>query len=80
MFKQNIRTDLSLPLQVYSTGIGLPKSRVVRKQSLNGEIHLILPESMFDETKETAKDLDEAEIRKIMKKEVSKPLLLLRAE
>jgi hypothetical protein len=57
----------------------LPKSRVVRKRSLNGEIHLILPESMFVETKET-EDFDEAEIRKIMKKEASKPLLLLRAE
>ena len=80
MFKQIIRTNLSLPLQVYSTGIGLPKSRVVRKQSPNGEIHLILPESMFDETKGTAEDFDKAEIRKIMKKEASKPLLLLRAE
>jgi len=35
---------------------------------------------MFDETKGTAEDFDKAEIRKIMKKEASKPLLLLRAE
>jgi hypothetical protein len=58
----------------------LPKSRVVREQSLNGEIHLILQESKFDETRKNAKDFDEAEIRKIMKKEASKPLLLLREE
>jgi len=35
---------------------------------------------MFVETMEPAEDLEEAEIRKIMKKEASKPLLLLRAE
>jgi|OpeIllAssembly_1097287.scaffolds.fasta_scaffold183115_2 hypothetical protein len=60
--------------------MGLPKSRVVRRKALNGEIHLILPEYKFDETRETAEDLDETEIRKIMKREASKPLLLLRAE
>jgi len=48
--------------------MGLPKSRVVRRKALNGEIHLILPEYKFDETRETAEDLDETEIRKIMKK------------
>ena len=58
----------------------LPKTRAVMEHSLNGEIHLILPESAFDEDRETAEDLDEAEIRRIMKKEASKPLLLLRAE
>jgi len=60
--------------------IGLPKSRAVRKRSPNGEIHLILQEYAFEDTGETAEDFDEAEIRKIMKKEASKPLLLLRAE
>jgi len=59
---------------------GLPKSRWLRKRSVDGEIHLILPEYMFVETMEPAEDLEEAEIRKIMKKEASKPLLLLRAE
>ncbi len=58
----------------------MPKSRVVREQSLNGEIHLILQESMFDKTRKTAEDFDKAKIRKIMKKEASKPLLLLRSE
>ena len=56
------------------------KSRVVRKQSSNGEVHFIVDESMCDETEENARDFDDAEIRKIMKKEASKPLLLLRAE
>lgn len=58
----------------------MPKLRLVRKQSLNGEIHLIFPEPKFVETRRNAEDLDEAEIRKIMKKEAVKPLLLLREE
>lgn len=67
-------------LQGYSAGIGLPKARVVKEQFVNGEIHLILLEPKFDETKKNTKDFDEAEIRKIMKKEASEPLLLLRTE
>jgi hypothetical protein len=54
------------------------KLQVVKKKSSNGEIHLILPESRFNENRENAEDLDDAEIRKIMKKEASKPLLILR--
>jgi hypothetical protein len=34
---------------------------------------------MLNETEETARDFDDVEIKKIMKKEASKPLLLLRA-
>lgn len=60
--------------------IGLPKSRLIRERTQNGEVHLILPESEFDEAWANAVDFDEAEIREIMKKEASKPLLLLRAE
>ena len=56
------------------------KSHVIREQSSNGEIHLILRESRFDENNKNAEDLDEAEIRKIMRKEASKPLLILREE
>ena len=56
------------------------KSRVVKKQVSDGEVHFILAGSMFDEAEETAVDLDEVEMRRIMKKEASKPLLLLRAE
>lgn len=54
---------------------------MIRERSLNGEIHIILPESKFDEnSRENVEDFNEAEIRQIMKKEASKPLLLLRAE
>ncbi len=60
--------------------VGLPKSRVVRKQSANGDIHFIIPDDKFDETVETTEDFDDSEIRIIMKKEASKPLLLLRTE
>ena len=60
--------------------MGLPKSRVVRKQSSNGEIHFIIPDDMFDETKETTEDFDDSQIKIIMKKEAAKPLLLLRGE
>ena len=58
----------------------LSKSRMIGEQTLNGEIHIILPESKFDEDRKNVEDFDEAEIRQIMKKEASKPLLLLRAE
>ena len=58
----------------------MPKSRIVREKSQNGEVHLIIRESMFDDNEKAEKDLDETELRKIMKKEASKPLLLLREE
>jgi len=58
----------------------LPKSRVIREESLNGEIHFIFPESKFVKTRKDAEYFDEAEIRKLMKKEAAKPLLLLREE
>ena len=60
--------------------MGLPKSRVVRKQSLNGEIHIVFPESILDENGGIAEDFDELKIRNIVKKEASKPLFLLRSE
>ncbi|HUT17221.1 MAG TPA: hypothetical protein VMW84_02855 [Acidobacteriota bacterium] len=56
------------------------KLQVVRKRSLNGEIHYILQEVRLDESRKNAEDFDEDEIRKIMKKEASKPLLILREE
>jgi len=56
------------------------KLRLIRKRSSNGEIHLILQESRFDENSRNSEYLDEAEIRKIMRKEASKPLLILREE
>jgi len=56
------------------------KSRVVREKSSNGEIHLILRELRFDENSKNVENLDEAQIRRIMKKEAAKPLLILREE
>ncbi len=58
----------------------LPKSRIVRVQSLNGEVHFVFAELALDEIAENAVGLDEVEIRRITKKEASKPLLLLRSE
>jgi len=60
--------------------VSLPKSRVTREQSPNGEVHFIFLESTLGETEETEEGFDETEMRAIMKKEASKPLLLLRAE
>jgi hypothetical protein len=56
------------------------KLRVVRTRSSNGEIHLVFQESRFDENSKNAVCLDEAKIRVIMKKEASKPLLIMREE
>ena len=56
------------------------KSHLIKKQSSNGDIHLIFQESRFDENRKNAENLDEAEIKVIMKKEASKPLLILREE
>ena len=56
------------------------KSRLVREQSSNGEIHFIFQDSRFEKRRKDAIVLDEAEIRIIMKKEASKPLLILREE
>ena len=80
LFNRKIRTNLSFALKVQFRETRLSKSRVVREKSLNGEIHFILPESKFDETKKNAENFDDAEIRKLMKKEATKPLLLLREE
>jgi hypothetical protein len=63
-------------MKPYFMARSLSKSRMIGEQSLNGEIHIILPESKFDEnSKENIEDFNEAEIRQIMKKEASKPLL-----
>jgi len=53
---------------------------LIKKRSSNGEIHLILNESRFHENELDSEYLDEIEIRKIMKKEASKPLLIMREE
>jgi len=56
------------------------KLRAVRKRSSNGEIHLILQEYRLDENRKNAEDLDADRIKRIMKEEASKPLLIMREE
>jgi hypothetical protein len=51
---------------------------VVRTQSSDGEIHLILTELKLNDVLNNTSDLNEAEIREIMKKEAEKPLHLIR--
>ncbi len=58
----------------------MPKSRVVRVESRNGEIHVVLADQPLNESGKIDSDFDDAEIRRIMKKEVSKPLMLVRSE
>ena len=56
------------------------KLRAVRKQSSNGEIHLILQECRLDENRKNEENLDADRIKRIMKEEASKPLLIMREE
>ena len=74
-FQRNVRTLLNLALRGDFVVMEL---RSVRKQAFDGEIHVLLPESMFDETEGT-EDFDIAELKKSTKKEASKPLLLSRS-
>ena len=54
------------------------KSRLIKKRISDGEVHFILAVSTYDDV-ETAQDFDEAEMRRITRKEAAKPLRLLRA-
>jgi hypothetical protein len=58
----------------------LPKPRVVRVRSPNGEIHIVFADPATEENNRYTEFLDKIEIGKLMKKEASKPLLLLRSE
>jgi hypothetical protein len=49
-------------------------------QIVNGEKHYIVQSFQGNENPDKSIDLDEAEVRRTMKKEAAKPLLLLRAE
>ena len=51
---------------------------VVKTQSSDGEIHLILTELKLNDALSNTNDLNETEIREIMKKEAQKPLHLIR--
>jgi hypothetical protein len=53
------------------------KLRAVRKWSSNGEI---LQEYRLDENRKNVEDLDVDRIKRIMKEEASKPLLIMREE
>jgi hypothetical protein len=53
---------------------------MLRVESLNGEIHFVFAEPTSNENTKNDKEYDETEIRRIMRKEVSKPLLLVRSE
>ena len=59
----------------------MKKLRVHRFDSLDGEIHLVIDESGVSENSKCSEcftDVDE--IKKVSKKEASKPLVLLREE
>jgi hypothetical protein len=51
---------------------------ILRTQSSDGEIHLILSELELNNSSKDRSELDETQIRKIMKDEAQKPLHLLR--
>ena len=51
---------------------------MVRTQSSDGEIHLILIELKLNDTSNNTSDSNRTEIREIMKKEAQKPLHLMR--
>ena len=48
-------------------------------QTINGEKHYVVRSLKGNENPDNCIDFDDAEVRKNMKKEASKPLLLLRA-
>ena len=54
--------------------------RARRVDSFDGEIHFVLEEPQASEHSERFKDYDEAEIKKISRKEANKPLVLFREE
>jgi hypothetical protein len=54
--------------------------KVICVQTINGEKHYIVQSPENHANSVTSEDFDEAKIRKEMKEEASRPLLLLRAE
>ncbi len=56
------------------------KKNIVRVLAENGEIHFVLREHIVDEDPTECVRLKDAEVAKVLRKEASKPLLLLRAE
>jgi hypothetical protein len=54
--------------------------KVIRVQTFNGEKHYVVHSLKSNENPANSEGFDEAKIRRTMKKEASRPLLLLRAE
>jgi hypothetical protein len=54
--------------------------KVIRVQTVNGEKHYVVRSLEGNENPANGEDFDEAKIRRNMKKEAARPLLLLRAE
>jgi len=54
------------------------KYQILRTQSPDGEIHLILSELGINDTSKNKNELNETQIKKIMKDEAQKPLHLMR--
>jgi hypothetical protein len=54
--------------------------KVIVVRTINGEKHYVVQSLEGDEDRVNCKDFDEARMKRIMKKEASKPLLLLREE
>ena len=58
----------------------MKKMEVVEVCSRNNEVHLVIRENEDDEHPRETDEYSLAEVKKMMKKEAAKPLLLLRAE
>jgi hypothetical protein len=54
--------------------------KVVYVQTIDGENHYVVQSLEANENTDGSIDFDEAKVRRDMKKEAAKPLLLLRAE
>ena len=54
--------------------------KVICVQTINGENHYVVQSLEANENPDGSIDFDEAKVRRDMKKEASKPLLLWRAE
>ena len=76
---------LSLTIDlIISEGVSRLKARakrdIVRVLSKDGEIHFLLREHMVDDEPKECVCIRDAEVASVLKKEASKPLLLLRAD
>ena len=58
----------------------MKKPNVTRLESSDGEIHIVFLELSTKENIMRTEELDEAEIRNIMRKEATRPLYLIRTE